>query len=173
LSPSPGAAARDAARSKQHPALSTRAAQLASADWYLRRAATTSQPSFCERARQMLTDTQSDQPQSDHELLALLQDLPPGRVAADPSAASIEGIDASSDLYQALAMYRLGLIDEVRGPALLVGHLAVVYGGALELPTSGLAVSLPPEEIVDRLAPGLGWEPDGLYAALRAVSRSA
>jgi hypothetical protein len=41
-----------------------------------------------------------------------------------------------------------------------------VYGGSLELVDTQPTAA---EEIVDRLAPSLDWEPDGLYAALRAA----
>jgi hypothetical protein len=160
LEPSAGAKLRDAARSKQDPDRRARADRLAAADWYLRRAATTGDASFCERARQSLD--QSVEP----ERTGRVQALPDGEV--DQGTASPEAIDASADPYLALVAYRLGLADAVRGPAPLVGHLAAIYGGSLKLPAVESAAP-EPEDRVDRLAASLEWEPDGLDAALRAL----
>jgi hypothetical protein len=197
-------AARLKAGSAQTPSLRDWAGRLAQADWYLRRGAATGDPAFCQHARQALATQsppqppapsspeppgqsppkppppdQSDQSQPDApaaDLVALVQALPAGEVDSGPDFASGEVIDGSADPYQALAMYRLGLVDGVRGPAPLVAHLAAVYGGSLHLPSGrlNLDLDLPPEQIVDAVAPALAadWEPDALYAALRAARPS-
>jgi hypothetical protein len=156
LAVSPAAQARDGVRARQDAERAAQVARLAAADWYLRRAATTGQTSFCDRAR-----------------LALIQSLPgaaglglPEGVVQRDTTTDADPLDASADPYQALAAYALGLVDAVRGPAPLVGHLMAAYGGSLELTGS---VPGSPEETVDRVAPGLTWEPDGLYATLRAA----
>jgi hypothetical protein len=159
LEPSSGARVRDAVRVRQDPDRSARVGRLAAADWYLRRAATTGQSAFCERARASLT--QSAAPEAS-------LGLPDAEVERDAPGqnASAQPLDASADPYRALAAYGLGLVDSVRGPAPLVGHLAAIYGGSVRLATDQTSS---PEETVDRVAPGLRWEPDGLYAALRAA----
>ena len=156
--PSTEAKTRDAARATQDPDRSGRATRLAAADWYLRRAAATGQAALCDRARLALTQT----PAGPAGVA-----MPDGLVQRDGAAA--DPVDASADAYQALGAYALGLVDTVRGPAPLVGHLAAIYGGALQVSAGQTGASA--EEIVDRLAPGLSWEPDGLYAALRALAR--
>ena len=155
LEVSPSARARDGVRARQDPARSARAGQLAAADWYLRRAVTTGEAALCQRARQALGE--SDPPPSE-------PDLPAGQVERDPPGAEV--VDGAARPYQALTTYGLGLVDVVRGPAPLVGDLATVYGGSLSV-AAGQPGS--PEEMVDRLARSLTWEPDGLYAALRAA----
>jgi hypothetical protein len=155
LEPSPTAQARDSVRARQDPDRSARVARLAAADWYLRRAATTGQTSFCERARQALA-----QPGAPDGAVSLAE------AVVQRGNANLAALDAAADPYQALAAYGLGLVDAVRGPAPLVGHLAAVYGGSLQI--AGASAGSP-EETVDRLAVALNWEPDGLYAALRAV----
>jgi hypothetical protein len=156
LEPSAAARARDAVRARQEGDRSARASRLAAADWYLRRAATSGETALCERARQTLAATSASQPQQ--------PDLPTGQVVRDPPGQEV--VDGTANPYQALTTYGLGLVDVVRGSAPLVGHLATIYGGSLDL-AAGEAGS--PEEVVDRLAPSLTWEPDGLYAALRAA----
>jgi hypothetical protein len=156
LRPSPAARARDGVRARQESDRTARATQLAAADWYLRRAAVTGEPGLCERARQALSQSQPSSPQAS-------PDLPAGEVERDPPGAEVG--DGAASPYQALRLYGLGLIDAVRGPAPLIGDLAVVFGGALRIAADP---SASPEEVVDRLAPSLSWEPDGLYLALRA-----
>jgi hypothetical protein len=156
LEPSAAARARDAVRARQDPDRSARVTRLAAADWYLRRAATSGEPALCERARQALGATSPAQAQQ--------PDLPAGQVERDPPGAEV--IDGGATPYRALATYGLGLVDVVHGPAPLVGHLASVYGGSVNV---GPDRTGSPEEIVDGLAPSLAWEPDGLYAALQAA----
>jgi hypothetical protein len=157
LEPSAAARARDGVRARQDPDRSARAGRLAAADWYLRRAATSGETALCERARQTLGATGRSQPQQ--------PDLAAGQVVREPPGQ--EAVDGTANPYRALTTYGLGLVDVVRGPAALVGHLATVYGGSLEVMAVGPTSS--PEEVVDRLAPSLAWEPDGLYAALQAA----
>jgi hypothetical protein len=157
LQPSAAARARDAVRARRDPERTARTTRLAAADWYLRRAASGGEPSLCERARQTLSATSSPPPPQQ-------PDLPSGQVVREPPGQ--ETVNGTDNPYQALTTYGLGLVDVVRGPAPLVGHLASVYGGSLNV-ASGQTGS--PEEIVDRLAASLAWEPDGLYAALQAA----
>ena len=155
LEVSPAGRARDGVRARRDPVRNTRTTQLAAADWYLRRAASSGEPALCERAREALRQVA---PGADSSL------LPGAEVLRDATSGPV--LDAANDPYRALTDYGLGLVDAVRGPGQLVGHLASVYGGSLRVAAEQ---SGSPEEIVDRLAPALTWEPDGLYAALRAA----
>jgi hypothetical protein len=167
---SAGDGPRDAARARDDAQRRSRAARLAVADWAVRRGATTGQASFCQQARQALAGSlvESTVPE-----LALIQALPPGEVSVGGSSSPGQPLDAAADPAMAMLSFRLGLVDGVRGPALLVAELAAVYGGALSLPVAPPRTDLAPEDIVDRVAPALAidWEPDGVYAALRAVTR--
>jgi protein-tyrosine-phosphatase len=155
LEVSPSARARDGVRARQEPDRSARVTRLAAADWYLRRAATSGDTGLCDRARAALTQT----PERAGSFT-----VPDAQVERDGEPGAV--LDAATDPYRALTDYGLGLVDAVRGSAPLVGDLATVYGGSVDIAADQTGS---PEEIVDRLAPSLSWEPDGLYAALRAA----
>ena len=169
--PSAGDAVRDAARAKDDADRRAHAARLAVADWYVRRGASTGEADFCDRARQALSGSVASPSAA---ALAIVQDLPPGEVTISGTAPAGQVIDAASEpAAQVSLLFRLGLVDGVRGPALLVAELAAVSAGTLSLPATPPPTDLTPEQIVDQVAPALAsdWEPDGAYAALRAVRR--
>jgi hypothetical protein len=134
-------------------------AQLALADWRLRRAAETSNIQFCAGARAALSG-QTAGATSD-----LLSGLPTATVTRDPSqTATTLAMDPPS---VALSQYALGYVDAVQAPAPLPHYLALVYGGFLVAPNPPMDAESA-ASMVDAAAPAYPeWEPDGLYAALR------
>ena len=165
-----GSRRRDAARIRGDANSRQRAAALAQADWFVRRAAATTQATFCDRASRALAGAEDAQPPA--ELVALVQALPQAEVQAEPAGAVGEQVDAAAAPSFATALYGIGLVDGVRGPAPLIAQLAGTYGGRLSLPLLAGAASVAPEEVVDRVAARFpDWEPDGMYTALRAAGR--
>jgi len=196
---SPGDRVRDAIRLRVGDDQPRQAAiaQLALADWRLRRAAATGEAHFCDEARQALAaPTASDGRSSDAAPTSsgdqlpttdLLAGLGSATVTRDPGSAGVmtdqtasPGPSEMAAVSLALSDYALGYVDSVRARAPLPQYLAAVYGGTLidvDSPPR-LDIWLPefsasagtPEGMVDRLAPVLPqWEPDAIYAALRPV----
>ena len=140
-------------------------AQVALADWYLRRASATGDARFCDRARQVRSQTEPQQPTAD-----LLTNLPAVTVSRDYRLLSDLARPSSDATQVTLSSYALGSIDAVQAAAPLPQYLALVYGGYLLTP----ADSPPPMDaetaaaLVDQHAPAYpNWEPDALYTALR------
>jgi hypothetical protein len=161
LAVSPGDTVRDGLRlhAQGDATRLTSVAQLALADWRLRRAAVTGDPSFCEAARTALAGAASPATSD------LLSGLPAATVMRNPGDTETPfDADASSVI---LSQYALGYLDAVRAPAPLPHYLALVYGGFV-------VTANPPTDAetsataVDMAAPAYPeWEPDALYAALR------
>ena len=162
---SPGDRVRDGIRiqAQGDAARLMRVAQLALADWWQRRAASSGQSRFCDLSRAALDgQVHARAPVSD-----ALSNVGEATVTRD-AASSV--VVADQPALVALSLYALGWADGVRAPAPLPQYLAVVYGGSMQT-----AATLPalgdrsPEEVVDELAPvHPEWEPDALYAALRS-----
>ena len=138
-------------------------AQLALADWQLRRAPDTGDARHCAAAHASLDGRSTTQ--------AADADDPFGSVTLatvvrDPAHQGATLDDATPNL--ALSSYALGYTDSLRARSPLPQYLAAVYGGtvldAAVVPPSDQSA----EERVDQLAPAHPeWEPDALYAALR------
>jgi hypothetical protein len=167
LTASPSNALRDGirVRAQADPARLGQVAQLALADWYLRRASASRDSHFCDQARAARSQPPATLTASD-----LLASLPAATVSRDQrqlnDSAPLDN-DAAS---VTLSSYVLGSIDTVHAAAPLPQYLALVYGGYLFTPPDA-----PPAVdaetaavVVDRDAPAYpDWEPDALYAALR------
>jgi hypothetical protein len=138
-------------------------AQLALADWRLRRAQATGDARFCDDARQALAGTVAQQVNT--------ADILAGLGAATVSRDALRGVaaDAAWPASVALSSYALGYVDTVQAKAPLPQYLALVYGGVVVPATRAPALNgATPESVVDRLAPAYPeWEPDALYAALK------
>jgi len=151
----------------------TSLAQVALADWRLRRGLATSDARFCDAARQALAG-QSTAASAAIDPLSRLGSATVVRDAARAQVAAGQGSPADIDEAigsmptTALSLYALGAIDTVRAAVPLPQYLAAVYGGAvLERATPDLN-GRPPEVMVDDLAPSHPeWEPDAIYEALR------
>jgi hypothetical protein len=156
---------RDAIRMRigDDPQRQAAVAQVALADWRLRRAQATGEAHFCVEARQALSDTST----GESNAADLLPGLGPATVAHDPRHTGLAA--DQTPLTVSLSNYALGYTDMVRARAPLPQYLAAVYGGVV-LDVSGPPAlnGETPEGIVDRLAPAHPeWEPDAIYAALR------
>jgi len=161
-------------------------AQVALADWRLRRAQATGASHFCDDARQALaaptgadgiaavsvTGSLNGQQSSADPLEA----LGAATVARAPRSAGAMLDQTAATV--SLSNYALGYVDTVRARAPLPQYLAAVYGGVLldvdTPPALNIWVPGPtdnpftPESAVDLLAPVYPqWEPDAIYAALR------
>lgn len=145
-------------------------AQLALADWRLRRARATGDAQFCNDARQALGGSASAAPNTSD----VLGSLGFATVARDPRSVSAPTDETEAEL--SLSNYALGYVDTVRARAPLPQYLAAVYGGVLVNvdPPPALNVWLPSaqaftrEDAVDLLAPAYPqWEPDALFVALQ------
>jgi hypothetical protein len=137
-------------------------AQLALADWRLRRAAATGNAAFCADAQAALTGTASPVSSSD-----LLTDAPAATVTRDPRYTTAPlSTDPPSEI---LSAYALGYVDTVQASAPLPQYLALVYGGSVVSADAGNVVDQETAaRLVDRDAAAYpDWEPDALYAALR------
>jgi hypothetical protein len=142
----------------------TMVAQMALADWRLRRARATGESRLCDLARAALAAP----PPSSEPGQGLLERLGPAVVARSPRAtAQVSGGDALVDL----SLYASGWTDLVRAPSPLPQYLAAVYGGQLiERPSIANLNGQSAEDVVDSIAPNYPeWEPDAIYAALRAT----
>jgi hypothetical protein len=149
-------------------------AQVALADWRLRRAQATAETRFCDDAREALGG--SARPESNAG--DLLAGLGSATVTRDPRSAPFVADQAATTL--SLSNYALGYVDTIRARAPLPQYLAAVYGGVLvdvdTPPRLNIWVPSPTENAgtregaVDVLAPLYPqWEPDAIYAALRGA----
>jgi hypothetical protein len=141
-------------------------AQLALADWQLRRGAATGDSQFCDRARQTLAGHSQLTAASVPDPFA---SPPTATVQRDVSRPGVLLDSASPDTV--LSEYALGVVDSVRAPSPLPEYLAAVYGGTA---TADAPPAIPSdvsvEALVDQFAPAHPeWEPDALYVALRAT----
>ena len=197
---SSGDAVRDSirVRAQADAARLTAVAQVALADWRLRRARATGEARFCEAARAALTAAPTGSPTAGGPLLARLGQATVTRhptasgatVGGDPRVlrTTMGGEPGQQDLTApgdrtrqvrtpaadpliALSLYATQSVDTVRAAAPLPQYLAAIYGGQL---LAGAATpdlgGQSPEEVVDDLAPAHPeWEPDALYAALASA----
>jgi hypothetical protein len=137
----------------------TATAQIALADWRLRRAQATGEARFCDGARQALSGDAVELATSD-----VLASAGTATVTRDPLHPSAPSETWAPDV--TLSNYAMGYIDTVQAPAPLPQYLAAVYGGVLVGSPSQPALNgQSPAALVDRLAPAYpAWEPDALYA---------
>jgi hypothetical protein len=165
LAASPADSVRDGirVRAQSDAARMRHVAQLALADWYLRRASATGDTRFCDQARSALSEQPAQTGSAN-----LLDGLPAATVSRDQRQSAAPLLTAAPPVI--LSSYALGSVDSVRAAAPLPQYLALVYGGflytdadappALDAETAAASV--------DRQAPAYpDWEPDALYAALR------
>jgi hypothetical protein len=136
-------------------------AQVALADWRLRRAQATGDVTQCTAARAALSG--ADQPIAAR---GLIERLGQATVVRDPKGSSSQ--DVSGQPATLLSAYASSWSNRVIAGAPLPQYLAAVYGG--ELLSASQAPDLggrTPEAFVDELAPAYPeWEPDALYVAL-------
>jgi hypothetical protein len=160
LQASPGDKVRDGIR-VQAGADAQRAnkvAQLALTDWYLRRASATDDAHFCDLARSHPAPPAATN---------LLQGLAPATVTRGAPTAG--GSTPEMPPLVTLSQYAMGSIETVSTAAPLPHYLAWVYGGTLLTDGNGRD-SETAAAMVDAQAPAYpDWEPDALYAALRAA----
>ena len=142
-------------------------AQVALADWLLRRANATGSQALCEAARATLAGT-------------------PPSGARSPTidalgSATVKRSDVApfgGDTQTAWSQYALGTIDAVTVPEPLARYLGAAYGGAVAAASATAAPSTdrsvgdssddPAAATVDRIAAAYpAWEPDALYLTLR------
>ncbi len=140
-------------------------AQLALADWRLRRGRATADTRFCTEAGRALSGTSSGDP-SVGDLLAA-----PGAATVTRDARQTGAMVDAAPVMLTLSNYALGYADAVRAPTPLAQYLAAVYGGSVVDRSRPPALDgQTPEALVDRLAPTHPeWEPDAIYEALRAA----
>jgi hypothetical protein len=147
-------------------------AQVALADWRLRRAQATGEARLCDEARQALSGSVNIESNS----ADVLSGLGSATVTRDPRHPEVVADQTTPEL--TLSNYALGYADTVRARAPLPQYLAAVYGGVLLDVDSPPALNIwvpvsienayTPEIAVDLLAPVYPqWEPDALYAALQ------
>jgi len=140
----------------------TQVAQLAQADWYVRRAAATGDAHFCPMAQAALDGTLQP-PEANPDVLA---GLPAATVTRDPRQRTPELTQQPATV--SLSNYALGVADSVTAAAPLPQYLALVYGGTLQPRQDPALDQESAAAAVDRAAPAFPeWEPDALYAALR------
>ncbi len=145
-------------------------AQVALADWYVRRGSSSGDASLCDRARSALSST-TVAPRPTEDLLAVVGEATVARQAGSSAAAA----GAEEAPLVTLSLYATQVIDGVRAAAPLPQYLAAVYGGQLTEAArpSNLRAEAPEtvESTVDQLAPAYPeWEPDALYAAFGGVT---
>jgi hypothetical protein len=154
-------------RAQDDSARLTSLAQVALADWRLRRARATGEASFCDEARQALAG--GAQPGVSGNVSP---DLLSGFGTASVTRDALHGLaaDAAWPASVALSSYALGYVDTVQAMAPLPQYLAAVYGGVLvDMAAAPALNGATPESVVDRIAPAHPeWEPDALYATLVA-----
>jgi hypothetical protein len=160
---SPGDRPRDSMRirAQNDPARLAEVANLALADWYVRRAATTSDASLCARAQNAL-DGAASVPQPDSR--DLLQGVPVATVTRDGS--NSDTVPTTQPLVT-LSNYALGYLDTVQAAAPLPQYLAGVYGGSLERAEPPVGADTAANLVDAQAAAYPEWEPDALYLALR------
>lgn len=168
LAVSPGDKVRDGIRIRAQgdaPRLG-QVAQLALADWQVRRAHATGRSDLCDAAMATLRGASAQTPTPQPS--ALPRNPADGTVTRDPrqTTAPMETQPAAV----VVSNYGLGYSKVVHAPSPLPEYLALVYGGWL-FASDGVA-SVDQETAaaqVDRVASAYPeWEPDGLYAALGA-----
>jgi hypothetical protein len=159
-------------------------AQLALADWRVRRANATGDEQWCGQAREALSRVSGTPAEASTS--AVLERLGSATVARAASAASAAAgtataaslapvpraiVQPTSDdqPLAALSLYVMGFADRVTAASPLPQYLAAVYGGIISSPTGSPDLAgRSSEQLVDELAPAfLQWEPDALYEALR------
>jgi hypothetical protein len=131
-------------------------ADLALADWYVRRANATGFPELCYEAS-----------------IALAVQQPPQATTPGLSASKATVARATSDTpttynqpQEAIVAYALGWTDAVSASAPLPHYLAAVYGGSV-LNGTPKRSNEQIEALVDQLAPSEPqWEPDAIWQAL-------
>jgi hypothetical protein len=157
---------RDSVRifAQDDPARLAALAQVALADWHVRRGRATGDTRFCEAAGQALRRSAGLPGGPD-----VLSGLGQATVSRDPAHSL--AAPAGWPVTATLSSYALGAVDTVHAQAPLPQYLAAVYGGVLLSPIVPPAVLVEaPELLVDRLAPAYPmWEPDALYAAFLAI----
>jgi hypothetical protein len=159
LAVSPGDRVRDAVRLRiqdDQTRLSA-VAQVALADWRVRRARATGEARFCDAAQAALAST-TPQAAPPNFLSGL------GSATVTRDAQSTVNPQDSGPVAMSVSNYAMGVVDSVSAPSPLPQYLAAVYGGVV---VSQTATNRIPVERVDELAPAYPeWEPDALYAAL-------
>jgi hypothetical protein len=134
-------------------------AQIALADWRVRRGRATGEAHFCADARAALSGSASQSVPSN--VVAGL-----GMATVSRAAQRSVTTEDSGPVAVSVSNYALGVVDTVSAASPLPQYLAAVYGGvvvyrAMPAPTSSAEIQ------VDELAPAYPeWEPDALYAAL-------
>jgi hypothetical protein len=131
-------------------------ADLALADWYVRRANATGFPELCYRASTALGVQKP------------IQATTTGSSAEEATVARSPGDPPVSlgDAQTAIVAYALGWTDAVQAPAPLPHYLAAVYGGSV-INVTQTRSNEHVEALVDQLAPGQPrWEPDAIWQAL-------
>lgn len=137
-------------------------ARLSLADWYLRRARSVGQSSYCDTARGALAGSLQSVPRSP-DIDRLMHDS--ATVARDPAHPGAVLEPASS--VEALSAYAMGWTDAVRVDRPQAAYLAAVYGGTLADPRQPDLQDNTPEGIVDLYAAAYpDYEPDALYVLL-------
>ncbi len=160
LQASPGDKVRDGIRvqASGDAQRANKVAELALTDWYLRRASATGDAHFCDLGRSHPAPPSATN---------LLEDLPPATVTRGTSTVDVPTPEVPPLV--TLSQYALGSIDTVSAAAPLPHYLAWVYGGTLLTDGNGKG-SEAAAAMVDAQAPAYpDWEPDALYAALRAA----
>ena len=167
----------------------TAVAQVALADWYLRRGSSSGDAGLCDRARSALTSSAAAAPQGDAR--AGLGDDAHSAATAAPSSSRPDDllaglgeatvarngprlstlVSGGDEPLVTLSLYATQVVDGVRAAAPLPQYLAAVYGGQLtDAATPPNLRGQARESVVttvDNLAPAYPeWEPDALYAAL-------
>ena len=163
LALSAGDALRDTVRVRAQADASrlTTLAQIALADWRIRRGQATGETRFCEAARRALSSPPAAAPTK-----SVFDSLGEATVTRD-ARQPIPGA-SDRDPVVDLSLYATQSLDAIRAKAPLPQYLAAVYGGRLTLTTVRPDLgSKSPKAAVDDLAAAYpGWEPDALYAAL-------
>ena len=140
----------------------TALAQIALADWRIRRGQATGEGRFCDAARQALSSAPARA-----STPSVLDSLGEATVSRDGRQSAPAAIGEGEPLVQ-LSLYATQSVDAIRAMAPLPQYLAAVYGGLLTLTIARPDLDgQSPEAVVDDLAPAYPeWEPDALYAAL-------
>ena len=171
----------------------TAVAQVALADWYLRRGSSSGDAGLCDRARSALTSSAAAAPQGDaraglgddahsaataapsssrpNDLFAGLGEATVARNGPRPSTL-VSGGDAP---LVTLSLYATQVVDGVRAAAPLPQYLAAVYGGQLTDAATPPNLRGQTAEIIETMVDELAstypeWEPDALYAAFGGVT---
>jgi hypothetical protein len=142
-------------------------AQLALADWRIRRARATGNAQACADAQATLGSEAAETPSRDD----LISALPVVSVTREPGQ---NAAPATRDPVEiTVSEYALGYVDRVTAASPLPQYLALVYGGYLVLPQGAAVLDAETAaNLVDQHAPEYPeWEPDALYTALRGGQR--